>query len=746
MKTFSLSLVAYVISFFSTLTTENTSVRNEEAYKKVLAYKEQNTIACGAGGESNDVYLNSNFYTKSPWSIYTPAAYNTLFIPDTLSGTDFTLRMHDSTKQFLNGFITNTAAFNNNDMLGPTLIFTKGTTVQMHVTNELHDTTTVHWHGMHLPAIMDGGPHQVINPGAIWNPTWVVKNEAATYWYHPHLHRKTSEQIIQGLSGLIIVRDDKESALTLPRTYGVDDIPLVLNDKRFEAVTNQFEVSRYGDTMTCNGTLNAQYNVPAQVIRFRVLNAATERCYNLGFSNNQSFSVIASDAGLLDKPVAVTRYILAPGERIEILLNLSSLQNQSVTLKAYNASLPAAIAGSEPDNNSTAGILRNKLGRRDFDILRLNVIAQTSIAIKTIPNTLVKNETIDSTQASVTRKIKISQAGNACADPSTKCAWFNNQFFEMERIDYSVSQDGAEIWEITNNGIVAHPFHIHDVSFKILSKSDGPLAEYEKGWKDVVLVRKGTTVRFIAKFSDYADATHPYMFHCHMTFHEDEGLMGQFIVTPPVTSLPSISISNTKISEGNSGTKLMNFTVTLNSPYTQNVSVAYNTKNATATAGSDYTTTSGTLNFAAGETIKTISVSINADAIVEPDEKFKITLSKPVNATISKATATGTIQNDDAAFAKEMSNAIINNNQSGIKIFPNPVTNNFLQVTINIPVNESTKLTLYDAVGNMVKLRYIGSNTTNIKLDLAALNSGNYFLVISDGKLLNYKEKIQVLH
>ena len=200
------------------------------------------------------------------------------------------------------------------------------------------------------------------------------------------------------------------------------------------------------------------------------------------------------------------------------------------------------------------------------------------------------------------------------------------------------------------------------------------------------------------------------------------------------------------MSEGNSGTKLLNFTVTLSSPYTQNVSVAYNTKNATATAGSDYTATSGTLTFALGETIKTISVSINADAIVEPDEKFKITLSNPLNATISKATATGTIQNDDAAFANEVSNAITNNNQNGIKIFPNPVTNDFLQVTINIQVNESTKLALYDAGGNIVKFQYIGLNTTNIKLDLTALNSGNYFLVISDGKLLNYKEKIQVLH
>ena len=747
MKTITLSLVTYFVSFFATLTPGSDGNKNEEAIKNVLAYKEQNVIACGTGVNSYNSYLYYDFSAKSRWNYAgAPATYNTLFIPDTLSGPNFTLRMHDTTNQYLNGLATNTAAFNNNDILGPTLIFTKGVAVQMHVRNDLQDTTTVHWHGMHLPAIMDGGPHQVINPGTTWSPTWVVKNEAATYWYHPHLHRKTSEQLIKGLSGLIIVRDDKESALALPRTYGVDDIPLILNDKRFEAVTNQFEFSRYGDTMMCNGTLNAQYNVPAQVIRFRVLNAATERCYNLGLSNNQSFSVIASDAGLLDKPVAVTRYILAPGERIEILVNLSSLQNQSVTLRAFNASLPVAIAGSEPDNNSIASVLRNKLGRRDFDILRLNVIAQTANAVKTIPTALVQNETIDSTQASVTRKLKISQAGNACSDPSTKCAWFNNQFFDMQRIDYKVKQDDTEIWEITNNGIVAHPFHIHDVSFKILSRSDGPLAEYEKGWKDVVLVKKGTTVRFIAKFSDYADSVHPYMFHCHMTFHEDEGLMGQFVVTPPATSQPSISIANNKLSEGNSGTQQMNFTVTLSSPYTQAITVAYKTKDGTAIAGSDYNSNSGTLSFAAGETIKTISVTVNGDTNVESDETFKVVLSNAINATITKTTATGTILNDDAAFAQQANNLVSNNTQTAIKIFPNPVTNNYMQVSINPVYTTSLKLLLYDANGNIAKLQLIGSNTSNIKIDLSTLNSGNYFLVLTDGKQILYKEKIEVLH
>src|SRR5439155_26473420 len=134
-----------------------------------------------------------------------------------------------------------------------------------------------------------------------------------------HLHVKTTEHIIKGLAGMIIIRDNIEGTLNLPQTYGVDDIPLILNDKKFQSATNQFVIAHYGDTMMCNGTLKAQYDVPAQVVRFRMLDAANERSYNVGFSDNRTFSVISSDAGLLNKPAGVIRYILSAGERIEIL-------------------------------------------------------------------------------------------------------------------------------------------------------------------------------------------------------------------------------------------------------------------------------------------------------------------------------------------------------------------------------------------------------------------------------------------
>lgn len=745
MKTLILTLTGITISFFVNLLPGTTSNTGRQAAKSILAYKLQNAVPCGTGTAGTYAGYSFNYFSyQADWNFSLAAqnAYNTLWIPDTLWGTDFSLRMHDTTKQYLNGFLTNTAAFNNNNILGPTLIFRKGSTVQMHVTNNLHDTTTVHWHGMHLPAVMDGGPHQVIAPGETWNPVWVVKNDAATYWYHPHLHMKTSQQLVQGLSGMIIVRDDAESALALPRTYGVDDIPLILTEKRFDAVTKQFSVSRYGDTMMCNGTLHAQYNVPAQTVRFRLLNAAPERVYNIGLSNNMSFYVIASDAGLLDKPIPVTRYMMAPGERIEILVNLSALQGKSISLRAFNASLPAGIAGSEADSTGTPSALRSKLGKRDFDILRLNIIAATLNGITAIPSTLITNTTIDSALATVRRKITISQAGAACSDPVIKCAWFNNKLFDMQRMDYKVKQDAVEIWEITNNGIVAHPFHIHDVSFKILSKSDGPVPESEKGWKDVVLVKKGTTVRFIAKFSDYADSSHPYMYHCHMTFHEDEGLMGQFVVMPPSNSKPSVRIADNKLPGAGAATQQLNFTVTLSSPALQAITVYYNTKDGSAKSVNDYTATSGTIIFEPGETIKNIDVAIKRNNMDRAVKSLNVVLSKAVNADIAKGTATGIFLNDASdALTKQNNNA-----GASIKVFPNPVTNGFVQVTLDKNYPNNLKLLIYDAAGNLAKLQLIAANTNTVKVDVSSLTRGTYFLVVLNGSTRIFRQKIEVLH
>jgi bilirubin oxidase len=221
------------------------------------------------------------------FSFCTHAQYNPLWIPDTLMGPNFDLTIKDTMAQVVsNGQQTITGGINGK-FWGPTLIFNKGETVHMNVHNQLNEATTIHWHGMHLPAVMDGGPHQIIPPGTVWQPYWEVTNNASTYWYHPHLHEMTMDHITKGIGGLIIVRDEQEAALALPRTYGVDDIPLVLTDRDFVA-GNQFNPVPYGESALVNMTLRAQHTVPAQMIRFRLLNAAIERTFNF-YSNLNNF-------------------------------------------------------------------------------------------------------------------------------------------------------------------------------------------------------------------------------------------------------------------------------------------------------------------------------------------------------------------------------------------------------------------------------------------------------------------------
>jgi blue copper oxidase len=473
-------------------------------------------------------------------SFISKAQYNTIPIPEALYGTTFDLNIHESVKQIkATGNQTVTGSINNETFWGPTLFINKGDVVHMNVTNNLNESTTVHWHGMHLPAVMDGGPHQIIPPGSVWQPYWTMTNEAAMYWYHPHLHETTEEQITKGVGGLIIVKDDVEAALPLPRTYGTDDIPLVLTSRNFTS-SNQFSVGRaYGDYNLTNGVLNGQATLPKQVVRLRILNAEIERGYNLGFSDNRTFYVIGNDGGLLNAPVAVTRLPVHVGERYEILVNLTNDNvGGTLDLKAYNSGQSNSFPGGEPGTTGQFGSLINNT---TFNVLRINVGAATASPITAIPTTLANHTYFTAADATVSRTVSITGGQNGGAIPFT----FNNTLFNINNINKVLTVDTTEKWTIANtsNAVFGHSFHIHDVEFKIVSRSTGAVAAYESGWKDTFFISRNESVAFVCRFKDYADATHPFMYHCHFAQHEDEGMMGQFTVTGTPLNTETISSS-----------------------------------------------------------------------------------------------------------------------------------------------------------------------------------------------------------
>lgn len=477
---------------------------------------------------------------------------NPLFIPDTLSGTEINLILRHGQVEFYPGFTTNTIGYNQ-DILGPTLVLQKGEEVTLSVFNYLvEEATTLHWHGLHVSAKNDGGPHNIIEAGQTWSPSFTVLDHAATYWYHPHLHEHTEEQVTRGAAGFIIVKDDEEAQLELPRNYGVDDFPIAIQSKAFDTNKQLLWNTAADDVIMCNGTLDAYLDAPAQVVRLRLLNGSTERVYNLGFQNNLNFYQIASDGGLLDAPVPLTRLIVAPGERAEILLDLSSQQGQSFDLMSFSSELPSGTYGAANPSampmGSILGYNNNALNGNDFAILQINVEAPTSNPITNIPSGLINNEIFLESDANTTRNLLFQPAQMGPNGMLNGPFEINGQIFDMEVINFEIPLNNTEVWELTNQTAIAHPFHIHDVQFYILDIDGNPPPANMQGRKDVVLVPPMFgTVRFITKFEDFADEETPYMYHCHMLSHEDEGMMGQFIVFNNVSATDEMGMETISI-------------------------------------------------------------------------------------------------------------------------------------------------------------------------------------------------------
>jgi bilirubin oxidase len=456
-------------------------------------------------------------------------------IPDTLTGNNIVLTMHRDSVQFFPGKKTQTLAFNQYAYLGPTLIINNGQNVSITVNNQIGDTTNVHWHGLHVSPKNDGGPHTMIMDGESWNPKFTVMNKASSYWYHPHFHGKTAKQVIKGAAGMIVVRDKEELALTLPRKYGVDDFPIIVQTAQFDSFNQPMAYGMQDSTLLVNGIranygFSAYLDVPAQVIRLRLLNAAGERTFNFGLNGNLSFKIIGSDGGLLKNPVTAKRIRISPGERYEILIDLSGMKGQSIYLMCYGSELPMGVQGG-PTMPMPPGSapMDSPLNGIDYNILKLVIGNETANPVTSIPGSLADVLPIPSSQAKTTRAIEFTPINRMSMDGPF---YFNGKLFDMDRIDYFIPIDNTEIWELTNSTMVAHPFHIHDVQFFVLDRDGNLPAVHERGRKDVVLINPDETVRFITKFETFMDTITPYMYHCHILMHEDDGMMGQFLVVP----------------------------------------------------------------------------------------------------------------------------------------------------------------------------------------------------------------------
>ncbi|MBK7036068.1 MAG: multicopper oxidase domain-containing protein [Bacteroidetes bacterium] len=478
---------------------------------------------------------------------------NPLLIPPVLSGTNFDLSVQNGMTQFFPGINTPTYGINGN-ILGPTLIVNKWDSITINVTNNLTGTgnsTTMHWHGLHVPAHADGGPHQIIEQGTTWSPQFQILNNASTFWYHPHGEGKTDLQVSRGLAGFIIVKDSAEAELGLPRTYGVDDFPLVVQSKAFD-VLNQIAISTEEDTLICvNGTVDPYLDAPAQIIRLRLLNGSSMRVYNFGLSNDQEFVLIGTDGGLLNDPIPLSRILLGPGERAEILVDLQTLAGQTIYLKSFSSEIENGIYGAATVTGMMGGEIPNydlnPLNGADFDILQINVVEQNADPISTIPSILIVNTPYTDYDNSRVFNLQPDEM----MDPEGQVMGpfnINGDHFDIMTINQTVYLNDVELWRIVNNTGIAHPFHIHDIQFYIDNINGGPVPIHLQGLKDVVLVKPMEYVEVITKFDDFADNYIPYMYHCHMLHHEDDGMMGSFrVIDTSATSILDMEGSDFQI-------------------------------------------------------------------------------------------------------------------------------------------------------------------------------------------------------
>ncbi len=492
------------------------------------------------------LFFYSTFFFLTLTSKIT-VAQNPLIIPPVLTGTTFNLIVQNGVTQFYAGINTPTYGING-ALLAPTLIVNKGDLDTINVTNNLTgfgNSTTIHWHGMHVPAMFDGGPHQVIAQNTTWSPHFQILNSAGTFWYHPHGDNKTDLHVSKGIAGMIIVKDSVEASLNLPRTYGVDDFPIIVQTKAFD-ILHQIAIATNQDTSVCvNGIIHPYLNAPSQVIRLRLLNGSSMRTFNFGFTLNHSFKMIAGDGGLLDSAVTLTRIRLSPGERAEILLDLQGEMGDTIFLKSYSSELPNGIYGAATVTGMMGGNIPdynlNPLNGADFEILQINVVAQTTVPapVITTPVTLATN--IQWSGVDVNRTFTFSPDTMMSALSQVEGPFnINGVHFDLNIINVTTYLNNTEKWKIQNNTGIAHPFHIHDMHFYILDINGGVVPPEEQGKKDVVLVMPMQYVEFITKFEDFADDSVPYMYHCHLLHHEDDGMMGSFRV---------IDTTNTSVTE-----------------------------------------------------------------------------------------------------------------------------------------------------------------------------------------------------
>ncbi|HCM88451.1 MULTISPECIES: multicopper oxidase domain-containing protein [Vagococcus] len=421
---------------------------------------------------------------------------------ETKERVEYELKTQQGDTSILKGAKTKTLGYNG-DLLGPIIKVRQGQEVVINTENTLDEETSFHWHGLKTSAESDGGPHQLVPPRSKEKISFKVDQEAATLWFHPHPEGKTASQVYRGLAGLLYVEDDHSDELNLPKEYGVDDFPLITQDRYFDK-NNQIDYNQSarddgtkGDTLLINGSLSPYVEITTTWVRYRLVNGSNATNFTYNLENNQSFYQIATDGGFLNQSQELKSLTLSPGERAEILINTDQSQNKEKLNLLVNGTV--ALQMNLTNKKTDQNILINQ------PLNQVNEIEENTL-------TSLKKQTID--LKGMSHMVSI-----------------NGETFDRDKINLKAPFNTKEVWEVNNisnmMGGMIHPFHIHGVQFQIISRNGQKPNENEKGWKDTVLVNPDEQIKLLISF----DKKGVFMYHCHILEHEENGMMGQLEVS-----------------------------------------------------------------------------------------------------------------------------------------------------------------------------------------------------------------------
>jgi FtsP/CotA-like multicopper oxidase with cupredoxin domain len=390
----------------------------------------------------------------------------------------------------------------NNQVPGPILKAHKGDTLVVNVKNNLNEPTVIHWHGIRLPASMDGTGkvQKPILPGETFEYRFVVP-DAGTFWYHSH-HNETV-QVERGMYGGITVEDETDPVTDGEKVFLIDDMKLTAGSQfkqgRFVARWIERHDGRQGDTLLINGKESPIIQMHAgQVERWRFINSSSARYFQL-YLDGRSFKVIGSDGGLLEHPQTVTEALLTPGERMDIVVGpFAEGEGFAVESLAYNRTT----------------FLKAK--RETFATVNVGA-PKSSEAF--IPETLRTIEPLASQDAEVTRHVNLS------VEPSLKHGIDFKVNGSVHVNDKPVKVGELQVWEVANTSLMDHPFHLHGFFFQVLEENGK--APLYRAWKDTVNLKPKSKVK-IAWMPDNRPGV--WMYHCHILEHHAAGMMANFEV------------------------------------------------------------------------------------------------------------------------------------------------------------------------------------------------------------------------